>query len=245
LERFDAITKLERVLLNLSVSSTDSEYKKAKTQIREIFQSFGELEADKSKTLAETIVDLKNSGSKGIHRDCAMMLVRALSVQNLLSSKSDTHKIQTHIIQFVEPNLKDIYKRFDIDKKLQTYEKIETLETVHRYCCDKLNCLSEMPSKIETIAAERNSILRSIGDSAVKSYLSAYEYSRIRASIEAILNQVIELSKSADSGFTNKHKDLLDLLQDEIEYCDGFDNFLLNDYYYPFLCSVSEVHIFA
>lgn len=240
LERFDAVTKLEEVLMSLSINSGDPEYKKAKVQIREIFQSFGKLENDRNKTLAETITDLKKSGPRGIHRDCAMMMIRALSVQNLLSSKGDSTKIQTHLIQFVEANLPDIYKRFDIDKKSQTYEKIEILETVHRYCCDKLNCLSDTPSKIETIAAERGSILRSIGDSTVKAYLTAYEFNRIRSSIEAILTQVIALSESVDSGFTHKYKDLTDLLQDEISYCRKTNSFLINDYYLPFLYSVTE-----
>lgn len=133
-----------------------------------------------------------------------------------------------------------MYKRFGIDVKEQTYEKFEKLYGIHLYCCEKLTCLNQCPPKIETISAEKQIILRAVGDATVKSYLQAYEFTRIRASIEAILTQLVNFSESADALFVRRLKDLSDLLSDELSYCEQYTTFVTNNYYRPFLESVSE-----
>src|SRR5690606_4752463 len=115
-------------------------------------------------------------------RYISLVVLRLLSVQEFFPKGSENN-FETKIIQLMDKTIADLYKRFDINKSAQTYEKFENLFKIHVYCCDKLRCLNQCSPNMETISAQRQMILRSIGDETVKSYLSPYEFPRIRASI--------------------------------------------------------------
>lgn len=101
--------------------------------------------------------------------------------------------------------------------------------------------MQQIPANVEAISTEKQIILRSLGDKTLKAYLSIYEFEKMRSSIEVILTQIVEISTSADATFNRKLKELLDLLHDEIEYCDTHQTFVTKDYYAPFLRIIAEV----
>ena len=224
----------------LSMSADDVEVKSARRAVRRLLQEYSGIEIDNKKTLVDTISDITLNGKKDTLRTVSLMVLRLLSIPEFFPKNTSENKLESKIITLVEPQIGDMYKRFGIDIKEQTYEKIEKLYGIHLYCCEKLTCLNQCPPKIETISAEKQIILRAVGDATVKSYLQAYEFTRIRASIEAILTQLVNISESADALFVRRLKDLSDLLSDELSYCEQYTTFVTNNYYRPFLESVSE-----
>ncbi|OAZ91382.1 ATP-binding protein [Halomonas sp. G11] len=236
----EAALEIERILLNLQ-SPTDEELKLARLSVRAVFQDFSKIEIDKSLTLFETIERIAFLGEKKARRSSAIFIIRLNSEPGFFPKHVAGTNADAKIITLLEPSLPDFYKRFSIEEKEQTYIKLDKLYAVHEYCCDKLRCLKQIPANIEGISAEKQMILRSLGDSTVKSYLAPYEYSKIRSAVEAILAQVVAFSASADTTFNRKLKELLDLLNDELIHCDDYKTFVTEDFYRFFLETIKCV----
>tara|TARA_R110001583_G_scaffold174078_1_gene328384 strand:+ start:935 stop:4006 length:3072 start_codon:yes stop_codon:yes gene_type:complete len=241
LDEFQAAIEIEKAVLDISPMSSDEEFKSARLIVRSVFQEFSEIGSDNRLTLAETFEKISEKGSKSSLRSISIFILRLSSVPGFFPKQVVGSSADAKILSLIEPHLQNFYKRFDIDRKSQTYEKLDKLNEVHRYVCEKLACLNQIPGNIETITAERQLILKSLGDATVKSYLSPYEFSRIRASVEAILTQIVEFSSTTDATFNRRFKELLGLLSDELLYCDSFSTFITKNYYRPFLKIISDV----
>ncbi|MFT5984233.1 MAG: hypothetical protein ACI9RM_002695 [Ulvibacter sp.] len=241
MDDFEVTLAIEDIILDLSNTSSDEQLKKARLSVRTILQEYSDVTLDKSLTLAETIQKITNDGANKCLRHVSLLILRLTAVPNFFPKQVNGSNADAKIISLIEPKLVDFYKRFDINKQDQTYIKLNTLYEIHNFCCEKLKCLLNVPAKIETIAAEKQLILRDLGDHTVKSYFSSYDYSRVRASIEAVLTQVLEFSKNSSNNFARRLKDLKDLITEEIAYCIQKPTIVTMHYYKPFLNTIDEI----
>ncbi|MFA0505076.1 AAA family ATPase [Vibrio sp. 10N.222.54.B12] len=241
MDTLEATLNIEKAISTLSADTNDDTLKLARLEVRGILQKYADLEEDKSLTLIDSIKAISDFGTKKKLRNVSLLVLRLNSIPNFFPKQSAGAGLDAKIIALLEPKLPDFYKRFDIDKKSQTYEKLDKLYEVHDFCLSKLNCLTLVPAKIESITAEKQMILKSVGDKTLNSYLSHYEFPKIRSSIEVIITQVVDLSKSIDSTFTRRVKELSDLLGDELRFCQENYSFITNDFYAPFLEKVKTV----
>lgn len=241
MDDFQAAIEIERAVLKIWHTSSGDELKAARLIVRAVFQEFSEIGMDNKLTLAETIEKVSEKGVSSSLRSISIFILRLRSVPEFFPKQVVGNNADAKMLSLIEPRLQNFYKRFDIDSKSQTYEKLDKLNEVHRYVCERLACLNQIPKSIETITAERQIILSSIGDATVKSYLAPYEFTRIRGSIEAILMQVVDFSATMDATFNRRLKELLELLSDELVYCDSFITFIIKDYYRPFVEAIDRV----
>ncbi len=239
MDKLDIVLKIESIALQFDRLAPD-EIKFCRTQVRELLLRYVGLENDGSLSLSDTIEKIAKNGERECLRYISLIVLRLLSVPHFFPKGSSENNAETKIIHLMDREIGDLYRRFDINKSAQTYEKFESLFKIHVYCCEKLRCLSQCSPNMETISAQRQMILRSIGDETVKSYLSPYEFPRIRGAIEAILSQAVDFSNTSDSTFTQRLKDLSDLLSEEAEYCDGRMTFVTKNYYRPFVIIVEQ-----
>jgi hypothetical protein len=235
LDKYNYALAIEKELAVFLMESSQENQKMARTKVRSILLQFAGLKDDKSLTLADSLELIASSGSKNSKRDISILAVRLLNVQGFFPSQISGNNIDAKLIHLVEPELANFYRRFDIDKSEQTFEKVKKLCNLHNYCLGKLEPLLLTSSKIEAIISEKQSILKSIGDDTVKSYLSLFDFQRIRGSINSVLMQVAELSRASGYNFMNKLKDLSDFLAEEREYCEHSPTFITQDYYIKFL----------
>jgi hypothetical protein len=238
LEKFEAALCIEKVLLAIDKNTSEDVLVAARKKVRSILQEYSGLELNNKLTIAETIGEIATSGISTSKRDASIFIIRLFSVPHFLPKQSSSNKIDTMTIKLIEPVMEDIYSRFDIDKKEQSYEKINKITAVHSYCIDCLNQLSGVPDKIEAIAAGKNMIQKSIGDQTLRSYLAPYDFKRIKANLEALLNQIVTFTNSNQASFARRLKELSDLLSDEIIYCEQYPTFVTSDFYKPFLSTV-------
>ena len=240
LDRYDYAREIEREVA-IFVSTPLSEIqKKCRKKVRSYLLKFACLEDDASLTLADTIEVIASSGSKKSRRDIAILAVRLHNVEGFFPSQTSGNNIDAKLVHLVEPEFANFYRRFEISESDQTFEKVKKLNILHDYCIEKLQFLLLPSPKIETITAERQSILKAIGDDTVKSYLALFDFQKIRGSIESVLTQVVELSRASDHLFTNKLKDLSDILLEEKEYCKHSPTFVTQYYYEIFLNTVQS-----
>ncbi|MEZ9569084.1 hypothetical protein AB4242_09380 [Vibrio splendidus] len=241
MDTLEAALGIEKAICSLSFDTTDDTLKVARLEVRGLLQKYADIEEDKSLTLIESIKAISDFGTKKKLRNISLLVLRLSAIPNFFPKQTSGSGVDAKIIALLEPKLPDFYKRFDIDVKSQTYEKLDKLYEVHDFCLSKLNCLTEVPAKIESITAEKQMILKSVGDKILNAYLSPYEFHKIRSSIEVIITQVVDLSKSIDSTFTRRVKELSDLLDDELRFCKEKISFITSDFYRPFLEKVKTV----
>ncbi|HIF9167610.1 TPA: phosphoribosyltransferase-like protein, partial [Photobacterium damselae] len=241
MDTLEAALNIELAISTLNEASSAEELKTARLTVRGILLSYAGLEVDKSLTLIDSIESISNHGTKKNLRNISIFILRLSAIPNFFPKQGNGSNADAKIIKLIEPKLSDFYVRFNIDKKSQTYEKLDTLYEVHSFCTQKLKCLTVVPSKVESIAAERQIILKSVSDKTLNSYLSPYEFQNIRRSIETILTQIVELSRSIDSTFTRRIKDLADLLEDESNYCKNNPSFITSIYYSEFLKKIKLI----
>ncbi|PKH04759.1 ATP-binding protein [Moritella sp. Urea-trap-13] len=241
MDTLQAALDIETAVNNLSEKSSDEDLKLARLSVRSTLQHYAGVDEDKSLTLIDSIQLISEAGIKKNRRNISILILRLNSIPNFFPKQVIGSGADAKIINILEPVLGDFYKRFDIDKKFQTFEKLDKLYEVHDFCCEKLKCLSIVPAKIESISAEKQMILKSLGDKTLNSYLSPYEFQNLRGSVEAILTQIVELSRSIDSTFTRRLKELSDLLEDEVRYCNEKSSFITKNYYQIFLEKIQTV----
>lgn len=241
MDDFEATLAIEDVVMDISNDSSEESLKQARLSIRSILQEYSEVTLDNSLTLSETIQKISDNGIDARLRHVSLIILRLSAVPNFFPKQVNGSNTDAKIISLIEAELVDFYKRFEIDKQNQTYIKLDKLYEVHDFCCDKLKCLLNVPAKIETIAAEKQLILRALGDKTVKSYFSYYDYSRVRASVEAVLTQVLEFSKTTSNNFARRLKDLKDLITDELTYCIANPSIVTLRYYKPFLNAIDGI----
>ncbi|RLA40923.1 MAG: hypothetical protein DRR42_25240, partial [Gammaproteobacteria bacterium] len=240
MDKYTCAREIEKEIAVFLTSSSPEIQKTKRKKVRSILQSFAGLQLDAGLTLAETLDAIADVGKNENRRDVAILAVRLLNIEGFFPSQTGGNNIDAKLVHLVEPVFGNFYKRFDISTKEQTFEKVEKLRGLYRYCIEKLNCLVNLSARIETISAEKQSILRSVGDDTVKSYLSPFDFQKIRGSIESVLTQVIELSKATEHSFINRLKDLSDILVEEREYCKHSPTFITREYYEPFLVTVQD-----
>lgn len=235
MDRFEAACGIENAIFQFKKNEHGNSERNSRKEVRRILQEFSILDADKGKSLAQTLETIAKNGDSKSYHSISCFLLRLLSVKGFFTSNS-----YSWIVSIVENSFSEIYQDFGISENDQTYLKIEKLNAVVNHCYEKLSCLAELSSKIETISETRNTIQRSIADKTLKSFLSPYDFQRVKISVEAILAQVVKLSSTADFTFERKLKDLSDLIQDEIIYCEQNRSFLTQEYYLLFLQKVGE-----
>ena len=238
MDKFEAASRIESAITDFELDEHGNSKKNARKEVRQILQEFSGIEVDRGKSLAETIEDISKQGDKRTFHSISIFILRLLSVDGFFPTGPSSGKIDVYAVQIIENTFDELYKTFNISKKEQTYLKIEKLVSIVDYCYEKLSCLTTLSPKIETISETRNTIQKSLADNALKSFLSPYDFIKIKTSIDAILAQVIKLSNTVDFTFERKLKDLSDLIQEEILYCQQQHSFLADKYYQPFLKNV-------
>ena len=240
MDKFEAASRIESAIIEFELDEHGNSKKNARKEVRRILQEFSGIEVDRSKSLAETLEDISKYRDKKSFHSISIFILRLLSVEGFFPTGSNSSNFDVWVVAIIENTFDELYKIFNIHKKEQTYLKIGKLINIVNYCNEKLSCLTTLSPRIETISETRSTIQKSLADNALNSFLSPYDFVRIKTSIGAILAQVIKLSNTADYTFERKLKDLSDLIQDEILYCQQHHTFLTDKYYQPFLQQVES-----
>ncbi len=241
MNEFEATLAVEEIVMEITDDTQEECLKQARLSIRKILQEYSRIEFDNTLTLVETIQEISNNGVNENLRHISILILRLTAVPHFFPKQKEGGNTDAKIISLIEPKLQDFYKRFDISVQDQTYKKLDKLYEIHDFCCNKLQCLLNVAPKIETITAEKQIILKSLGDNTVKSYFSYYDYARIRTSVEAVLTQVLEFSQTTNNTFARRLKSLRDLISDEITYCNANPTIVTKKYFEPFLKSIDVV----
>ena len=167
MDKFEAASRIESAIIEFELDEHGNSKKNARKEVRRILQQFSGIAADTNKTLAETLEDISKYGDSKSFHSISIFILRLLSVEGFFPAGSTSRTSDAWAVAIIENTFDELYKRFNISKKEQTYRKIEKLVKIVNYCYEKLSCLNTLSPKIETISETRYTIQKSLADTAV------------------------------------------------------------------------------
>lgn len=186
------------------------------------------------KTTAVTALLKKAKSNELKKRMVATSVLRCLDKRGiLLDPEANTNEAQ--ICDFLEESLPDISKYLKIQKKDQTYEKINKFETFHKLILKKMETVIEAQGTTNEILEHRRDTLITINLQPVKSYLTPFGIKPITSIIKEVFELLSEISKNQESTFYQSIKKLKDKLDQSKQTLAQRKNTLYNNIFSTFI----------
>lgn len=172
--------------------------------------------------LDSSLKDIERSAER---RDAAILLLRSLEIDGLLSVDVHESKASRIIPSLVEQVLPNIAKYCKTSEKKLSYEKIESLRTFHGFVLSNFSNLTSLSSDLNEINNLKTNILRPFSNGLYQSYLQPFGFLLFSTKVESITSQIEQLISCNDA----RYKNLFDQLSEEVRELDS-----LCDEYYSF-----------
>ena len=147
-------------------------------------------------------------------REAAMLLLRALSVEGLLSADDSGSKISRMLPAFIERVAPDIAKQLKLGEKKQNFEKLKALQTFHGFVISHFDTLSKLSNNLDLVEIKNldASIRRPFANKIFQSYLQPFGFSFFKAKVESVLDQIGRLVECSDA----RYKSIFDQLSEDV-----------------------------
>ncbi|MBN8242370.1 hypothetical protein JF546_05045 [Nitratireductor aquimarinus] len=192
---------------------------------------------DKAKSIADALSVLVRSSD--CPREVPIVLIRALSVDDLLPEPNTSNQLERIIVALCEQITKDICDFVGINPKSQTYEKFKKLQNAHASVQSILEPFSDLYGDLPSIVAARKRLLGVMNHSVVRAYCKPFGLQEFKSTIEVLFS---DLSRLADM----QPSFLLDLsngertMEDFDQLLNDNTSFLGSSYFRPFHISVAR-----
>jgi hypothetical protein len=167
-------------------------------------------------------------------RDTASVLLRALSVQNLLPGGAPGSHSDRSIAQIVESALPKLCEFLGVDPKDQTFVKIRKLAAAHARVREILAPLTFKAGSLEGIVAARQPITAALNHSIVIAYCDVFRIGAIRGLVEKIIHDAQQVL-AAKSSLLHDVDTLSRTIDEGLQSADENGSFLYYDFLVPFL----------
>jgi len=240
MDHLEAAIKIEKSILDNPRLNHGGPRDALRREVKQVLLELSGVNAEPNLTLAEALENISQEAPINSRRPISIFLLRLLALDNFFPTHNSENAIERKLITLIEPNLEDFYNRQNIKKTDQTYQKLEKLRRIHSEVCDQLAPLKALNSNTDTSKSDKQSILRALGDKTLKQYCSPYDFLKLHNHIETILDKSIAISMNKDPNFTVRIADLRKDLTEQLDYCEKSRTFFTEDFYMPFLKTISE-----
>ncbi len=240
MDHLEAAIKIEKSILDNPSLDHGGPRDALRREVKQVLLELSGVNAEPNLTLAEALENISQEAPINSRRPISIFLLRLLALDNFFPTHNSENAIERKLITLIEPNLEDFYNRQNIKKTDQTYQKLEKLRRIHSEVCDQLAPLKALNSNTDTSKSDKQSILRALGDKTLKQYCSPYDFLKLHNHIETILDKSIAISMNKDPNFTVRIADLRKDLTEQLDYCEKSRTFFTENFYMPFLKTISE-----
>jgi len=217
--QMEIIYQIDEIISDFD-SKNDKEMKSSRTQLRNLIQEYACIDINKKLTLPETVVSIEQSKSKK-KRDISLILLHALSSDYIFRTREADGKL----IKILDDTLPDIYKRFNIDKKDQTHEKIGKIKNIHKEFLNLLDNISGIDCSLHSILSSRQIIQKTINDKNLNAYLNFLDFNHIKRHINKYFTHISYFQTKPEVFYENIPSILIDI-NNELSYCESNKSFL-------------------
>ncbi len=219
----EVICEIDKIISEFD-SKDKKEMSSCRKKLRELIQEYANLEKNTKLTLPETIVFVAESDSKR-KRNISMILLHALDSDYIFKASESDGKL----LQILDKNIPDLYRRFEILERQQTHEKIKEIENIHGKLMGALNDILNIDECLHLILSSRQKIEKTLNDKSLNSYLSYLGFERIKKHIKGHFSCVSHFSEKPEV-FYEQIPNLISDLDNELTYCKENDTFLTRTY---------------
>jgi hypothetical protein len=183
------------------------------------------------------LLDAAMANQKG-RREAAILMVRALSIDNLIPFSEDT-QLERKVCALIEAGFADQCGQLDLSDRRQTFKKLRDLGGLHEQICRHLQLLRELPTSLEEIDKLRSEIQKAIKSGQSGAYLQPFGWTAMRAKISNICEQISELVACKDTTFKARFDRVNDACED-LARVGKSPSFLCRDYITPYAESIAK-----
>ncbi|MDP1825528.1 MAG: ATP-binding protein [Archangium sp.] len=228
------ILPLEKALQTLSKDGTSRRVQlEAELALRDLLVSLAP-QAASTCSMSELI---ENASHGGNLRLLALVLLRALPFDGLLSTNPQDALIQIRTLEAIEKGAPDIFRQHIGSGRQQTFEKLESLRKVHSGTTDRLGLLTGLPVMHGPLLSLRRDILHAINAKTVSAYLAPFGGTELASNAEALLLGLQDLKDVVGHSFGPRLQQLRDTIQSQQDWAFKHPTFLTEGFYRPFLIS--------
>ena len=228
----DDVQKIEQAIReyeNNSRTQTDS-----RREIRTLLQNLAGIPSDKSMSLAGTLEAIANDAETSRIPQVGAAILRLLACAGLFPPTT-LGKANRHIVRIIEQGCPYATKHLKIDKRSQTYEKVETFSRMHGEACEQLNNLRPTFASLHDLVGRRQAVMRSLNFGPTRNYLRHFGFQPVSSSVTGLLNLSDKVVNSDGRMLQVSLHNLMNTIVDEIEHYKIDQTFVVRKYYLPFL----------
>ncbi len=180
---------------------------------------------------------------KAAVRNAALIVTRMASRPKLLPEPTAANKLKIRVVQLFEAGLPDLAIKFKIGSNQQTYEKFDAISRIHTGMCERLEPLRAFPanaSSVDLLIADRQPVLKAVGNELAGAYFGIYGQKRVRAAIHSMLANLERLVANTDSTFANELQELQTQISEELCWATAHPTEFSAHFYAPYLHAMSS-----
>lgn len=147
------------------------------------------------------------------HNEVAIILIRCLSVDGLISIDDTQNIMVRKLISLFENYIPNILKIFKVDKQ-QNYEKMNIIRTIHSAICSNYSSLVQLPNNLREILNQKETILKCLKHKVYQSYLEIFNFIPIRSKIEALIEAIDSHLSSEGADYKTSLEELEKILSE-------------------------------
>ena len=197
-----------------------------------------EMSAESPKRRLSDLIDEATKNING-RRESAILIVRTLSVDGFLPFKDD-RLLESKVVELVEAGFIDQCRGLQLDKKRQTFEKINALKGLHESICANLQVLKELPPTLAEIDCIKADIQRVLRHTQCNAYLQPYDWTALKGKISHTCEQISDLVACKDSTYKARFDQLAEFCRDLKDIANASPSFLNRKYIAPFANTVEH-----
>ena len=202
--------------------------------IRTSLQNLSRIPSDKSKSLAGTLEVIANEGETSCMPHVGTTILRILACTGLFPATTLT-KANRHIVRIVEQGCPYAIKHLRVDKRSQSYEKVDTFSRMHDEACEQLDNLRPTFTSLHDLVGRRQSVMKALNFGPTRNYLRYFGFQPISSSVTGLLNLSDKVVNTDGRMLQLNLQHLMHTVVDEIEHYETDETFVCRQYYLPFL----------
>jgi len=211
--------------------------KSAKKNIRHALLQLAEIPNDASLSFSDTFEHLTKTTPLPNAEQFSTLIIRIMSCKDLLP-ETTTKSAGRHMVQLVEKGNSKITEILS-DQKSLNHIRLAAYAGFHSTACQKLQILSQPILGFHDLVGRRQTLMKTLNDGHLKSYLNPLGFRETVMSIDSILKLVNLIhGKSHNGDLQTNLQDLSETVNEAIDHLDSRPIFFVRDFILPFLRNV-------
>lgn len=186
----------------------------------------------------ERVLGRVESASSG-HRIVAILLIRCMAIDGLMPIDDEHNVIIRKVLSIIESHAPDLIRQYKLDKH-QTFERVNTIKTLHGTICAHYMALGQVSGSLNEIATQKSSILKCLRHNTYQGYLQPFNYVPLRTKLEALVDGLDAVTNSSGSDYKLTLDELERVLEDGQLLAETSPSFFTKKFAIPFLTAVAE-----